>query len=45
MNRTVLFAHTTLASNIRNQPLNDVRNEMCLTGMVTKNVFLDGKIQ
>jgi hypothetical protein len=43
MKRTVLSAHTSLASSINNQPLDDVRIEMCLTGMVTKNVFLDGK--
>jgi hypothetical protein len=39
----VLFACTSLASSIRNQPLDDARIEMCLTRMVTNNVFLDVK--
>jgi uncharacterized protein (DUF2252 family) len=43
MNRIVLSACTSLASSIRNQPLDDARIETCLTRMVTNNVFLDGK--
>ena len=41
--KTVLSACTSLASSIRNQCLDGARIEKCLTGMVTKNVVLDGK--